>query len=81
MEGLLQDRFEELQLGATVREEARDVLGVVGRDLGDLLGQLRHVGGRAKLAAALEHEVVLRIEPLELDVVLEPLAAGREDLR
>ena len=80
VEGLLQDRLEELQLDPVVGEELAHVLGVVGRDARDLGLEPVHVVGGADLAARLEHEVVLRIEPLELDVVLEPLAAGLEDV-
>ena len=81
MEGLLQHRLEQLQLGATVGKEAVDMASVIGRDPGDLGCKRLDIGRRAQLATAFEDEAVLRVEPLQLDVILEPLAARGEDLR
>ena len=80
VESLLQHRFEQLQLGAPVREETVHVLRIARCDLGDLAGELLYVWSREQFAVALEDEPILRIQPFQLDMVLQPFAAGREYL-
>ena len=89
VEGLFQHGLEEFQLHPVVGEELPDVLGVIRGDAGDLRLEALHVTGGTDLARdpvpalrilALEHEVILRIEPLQLDVILETLAACLEDV-
>ena len=80
VERLLEHGLEQLELGAAMLEEAADLLRVVGRDAGDLLGQLVDIGRCADRAIVLENQAILRIEPLQLDVILEALTTGREDL-
>ena len=57
-----------------------DVSRVRGGEARHLRFETRKVRRRLEGAAALEDEAVLRVEPAERDMILEPLAAGREDV-
>jgi hypothetical protein len=71
---------EELEAAAVVVEEAPEGRGVLGTEVGHGARHPLHVRGGQQLAAASEHQPVLRIEPHQLDLAVEVLAHGREDL-
>ena len=77
---MLQHRPEGFELGAVVVEKPAHVARIGRRQASDLLLQPVEIGGGANGTAALEDEVVLRVETLELDMILQPFAAGFEDI-
>jgi len=79
-EGLLQNGPEGPEFHAIVIEKGPDVGGVAGREARDLGLQAVAIGGGPDLPGTLEHEVVMRVEPPQLDMVLDAFPAGSEDL-
>ena len=75
----LQHRAEGGQLAA-VRQEAGQGGGVSWAELRHLGGQPRQIAMGLQLAASLEHQAVLRIEPDQLDLILQPPPAGSENV-
>ena len=68
-------------LRAVVVEKAAHVARIGRRSRAISRSSAVEIRGGPNLAAALEDEVVLRVETPELDMILQPLAAGCEDVR
>ena len=80
VERRLQHRAESRQLLAVVGHEARQGGGILRRELGHLRHHPRQVRRRLDVAARLEDQVVLRIEPYQVDLARHLPAACLEDV-
>ena len=76
----LQDRAERGELGPVVRHEAGQGQGILGGEAGHFLGEPGHVAGCLDLAAGLEDQMILRVEPDQVDLAVQIVAAGGEDV-
>lgn len=79
-EGALQDRAERLELGAVGLEIARDVARITRVDLRHLRGQPIDIRRGVDGAPVVELKPVHRVEPDQLDLLVEVVTAGGEYL-
>ena len=81
LERLLQDRAEDVQLGAVLGDEGAEALGIGRAELGDLGFHPHRVGGGVDaLRRTFEEQPIQRVDADQLRLVLQPRADALEDL-